>query len=97
MPVRSKYRLAAAALVLLIVLLIAACSKINEQNLAKINEGMSETEVLGILGTPTESNSVSVLGVSGAVSRWSGRDGVIAVSFVNEKVALKTWEKPARN
>jgi len=47
-----------------------------------------------LLGAPTESNSVNVLGVSGTSSRWVGRDAVINVRFVNGKVALKSFDKP---
>ena len=56
---------------------------------------MTEQEALSILGTPTEPNSVTVLGVSGAISRWAGRDAVIAVHFLNGKVALEIWERPS--
>lgn len=75
-------------------LLIAACSKVTQENFAKIQEGMSEQEVTALLGSPTESNSVNVLGVSGTASRWVGRNAVITVRFVNGKVALKTFDKP---
>jgi hypothetical protein len=86
-----KSHLAAAAL----ALFVAACSNVSEDNFARIEEGMSQREVIAILGAPTESNSVFVLGLSGATSRWVGRNTVIAVHFVNGKVALKTLEKPA--
>lgn len=76
-------------------LAIAACSKITQENFAKVQEGMSEQEVTALLGAPTESNSVNVLGVSGTTSRWVRGDTVITVRFVNGKVALKSFEKPA--
>ena len=65
------------------LLFLAACSKVNQ-----------EQEVIAILGTPTESNSVNILGVSGTASRWVGGDAVITVRFVNGKVALKTFDQP---
>lgn len=77
------------------VLLIAACSRITQENFSKIQEGMREQEVIALLGSPTESNSVNVLGVSGTASRWVGRDAIITVRFVNGQVALKTYDKPA--
>jgi hypothetical protein len=83
-------------LALAAAVLIAACSKVSQENFAKIQDGMSEQEVMGLLGSPTESNSINVLGVSGTASRWVGRDAVITVSFVNGKVALKTFDKPAQ-
>ena len=81
-------------LALLVALAIAACSKVTQENFAKIQEGMSEQEVISLLGEPTESNSVNVLGVSGTASRWQSGDAVINVRFVNGKVALKRFDKP---
>lgn len=81
--------LAFAALVLL-----AACSKVTQENFSRIQEGMSEQEVAAILGSPTESASTSVLGISGTSSRWTGGDAVITVRFVNGKLALKSFDKP---
>ena len=81
-------------LALAAILFLAACSKVNQENFAKVEESMSEQEVSAILGTPTESNSVNILGVSGTASRWVRGDTVITVRFVNGKVALKTFDKP---
>ena len=78
---------------LLLALLIAACSRVTADNFEKIQDGMSEQEVRAVLGEPSESTSVTVLGVSGTASRWSGRDAEIVVRFINGKVALKTFEK----
>jgi len=75
--------------------LIAACSKVTQENFAKVEEGMSEQEVIALLGSPTESTSVNVLGVSGTASRWITKDTAVTVRFVNGKVALKTFDKPA--
>jgi hypothetical protein len=82
------------ALVIL-ALLLAACSKVSQENFAKVQDGMSEQEVLAVLGKPDESNSVSVLGVSGTTSRWISGDKVITVRFVGGKVALKSFDQPA--
>lgn len=79
---------------LLVALAIAACSKVTQENFAKIEEGMSEQEVISLLGEPTESNSVNVLGISGTASRWVSGDAAINVRFVNGKVALKSFDKP---
>jgi hypothetical protein len=81
--------------VLLALLALAACSKVTQENFGKIRDGMSEQEVQAILGSPTESSSVSVLGLSGTSSRWATKDAVITVQFVNGKVRLKNLEKPA--
>ena len=79
---------------LLVALLLAACSKVTPENYQKIEEGMTEEQVIALLGKPTESNSVSVLGVSGTASRWVAGDAVITVRFVNGKVGIKSFDKP---
>jgi hypothetical protein len=78
---------------LLVALLVVACSKVNQENFLKVQEGMSEEEVISLLGRPTESNSVNVLGVSGTASRWVAGDTVVTVRFVNGKVAFKSFDK----
>jgi len=82
------------ALALALALAVAACSKINEENFAKVRDGMSEQEVHALLGSPTESSSVSVLGISGTSSKWIAKDAIVTVQFVNGKVRLKSFEKP---
>lgn len=77
------------------LLLLVACSKATPENFAKLQDGMTEQQVLDILGKPAESNSVSVLGVSGTSSRWVNGDTSITVRFVNGKVALKSLDKTA--
>ena len=77
------------------LLLLAACGKITQENFAKIQDGMSEQEVSAILGSPTESSSSSILGISGTSSTWRGGDAVITIRFVNGQVALKSFDKPA--
>lgn len=76
------------------LLLAAGCSKVTQENFARIHDGMSEQEVQAILGAPTESSSVSVLGLSGTSSKWVGQDTVVTVQFVNGKVMLKSLAKP---
>ena len=88
-----KQTLLALVAALLLALTIAACSKVNQENFLKVQEGMSEQEVMSLLGRPTESNSVNVLGVSGTASRWVAGDTVITVRFVNSKVAFKSFDK----
>jgi hypothetical protein len=80
---------------LLAAALLASCAKITQDNFSRIQEGMSEQEVIALLGEPTEANSVNLLGVSGTSSRWVGSDAEITIRFVNGKVALKRFDKPA--
>ena len=78
-----------------VLLVLAACSRITEENFSKIRNGMTEQEVYAILGSPAESSSTNVLGISGTSAKWSGGDASISVRFVNGKVALKSFDKPA--
>ena len=78
-----------------VLVLLVACSKVNQENFARIQDGMTEQQVTDLLGKPTESSSVNVLGVSGTSSRWTSGDAVITVRFVNGKVALKTFDQPS--
>lgn len=73
----------------LAALLLAACSKITAENFERVKEGMTEAEVTAILGAPTESSAMSILGISGQSSRWAGKDAVITVQFVNGKARIK--------
>ena len=84
------------ALVLSALLLLAACSKVTQENFAKVQDGMTEQEVTAILGSPTESSSSSILGISGTSSKWVAGDAVILIRFVNGKVALRSFDKPGK-
>lgn len=76
------------------LLLLAACSKVSQENFAKIQNGMTEPEVAAILGSPSESTSRDVLGITGTASRWVSGDAVITIRFVGGKVATKAFDKP---
>jgi hypothetical protein len=82
-------------LLFLLVLLLAACgSKINEGNYAKIEIDMTEEQVRSLLGEPTESSSINVAGLSGTSLKWVGKEGTINVQFLNGKVKAKAFSKP---
>ncbi|HEV8094219.1 MAG TPA: hypothetical protein VGP71_00750 [Burkholderiales bacterium] len=83
------------SLMLVLALALAACSKVNEENFLKVRDGMSEPEVHALLGSPTESSSVGVLGISGTSSRWVTKEAVVTIQFVNGKARLKSFEKPS--
>jgi len=78
---------------LTLAFLLAACSKVTQENYAKIRDGMSEQEVLALLGPATDSGGVSVLGVSGGSSKWIAGDTVISIQFVNGKVVGRSLRK----
>jgi hypothetical protein len=83
-----------SAFIAVVLILLTACSKVNQENFAKIQNGMTEQEVHAILGSPSESTSRDVLGITGTASRWVSGDAVITIRFVGGKVATKSFDKP---
>ena len=79
---------------LLLLVLVAACARITQDNYLLIDEGMSEREVNALLGSPSESQSFNAFGYSSTLSRWAANDAVITVRFVNGKALIKTFDKP---
>jgi coenzyme F420-reducing hydrogenase gamma subunit len=95
MVLRRWSRMRAVALTMVICMGLVSCagSKITQENFEKIKTGMSLSQVIAILGEPTESSSVDVAVVSGAVSKWKKGDLTIAIQFVNNKVVAKQLSK----
>ncbi len=80
---------------LALALLVAACSKVSQENYAKTRNGMTEQEVYAILGRPTEQSSRDLLGVSATSAKWVAGDQVVNIQFVDGKVVLRSFDKPA--
>jgi hypothetical protein len=73
---------AAAAL-----LLVTACSRLTEDNLQKIHNGMTTADVKAILGEPTSSQTGSALGiVSGTTFIYHTDASDVKITFVDDKV-----------
>lgn len=83
------------ALLLLLSGLAACGSKVNESNYAKIEIDMTEEQVKSLLGTPADSSSINVAGLSGTSSKWVAKEGTINVQFLNGKVKAKAFSKPS--
>ena len=90
-----RFHALASSLIFSAFVLLAGCSKVTQENFARIEDGMPEQDVLAILGQPGESSNVTVLGLSGTSSKWSTSDAVISVQFVNGKVRAKSFDRPA--
>lgn len=75
------------------VLLLAACSKATQANFDKVQEDMSKEDVIALLGEPTQAESGSMLGMSGASLVWEGDEVVITVALMNDKVVMKNLSK----
>lgn len=73
-------------LLIAMLCLLAACSKITAENYQKINAGMSRAEVVGILGEPSNTERGSLFGVEGESAVWQNGDLQIKAQFVNQKL-----------
>ena len=81
------------AIVFAVALLLAACSKVTQENYAKIRDGMSDQEVAALLGPATESGGMNILGISGGSSKWVDKGAVISIQFINGKVVGKSFRQ----
>lgn len=68
------------------LLMLVACSKLNQENLNKVQSGMTEAEVKSALGVPTASESSSALGMTGSVYTYKSGENEVKITFVNGKV-----------
>jgi hypothetical protein len=64
--------------------LLAACSKINQQNFSKLSTGMPKAEVEKLLGSPTDCSGA--LGMSSCT--WGDKNSFISVQYAGDKVLM---------
>lgn len=89
-------RLVRSAIVLAALALLSACgSKLSAENFERVKNGMSQKEVVAILGEPTEHSAISIAGVSGGMATWRDGNTEISVQFVNDKVQAKQLSREA--
>lgn len=90
----NLFRIFRAAAMLAAVALLAACgSKVTAENFERIQTGMTQKEVIAVLGEPTETSNVNIAGVSGGMASWKDGGTVISVQFLNDKVQAKQLSK----
>ncbi|MDT0636230.1 DUF3862 domain-containing protein [Spectribacter hydrogenooxidans] len=77
----------------LLLLLVACDNRVTRDNFDRIEEGMSQSAVIELLGEPDEQSSMGVGGFSGATLRWVDGDRSIAVMFANEEVAFRSFSR----
>ena len=64
--------------------LLAACSKVNQENYAKLKTGMTKAEVEALIGEPTE--CAGAIGLTSCT--WGDEKAFISVQFAADKVML---------
>jgi outer membrane protein assembly factor BamE (lipoprotein component of BamABCDE complex) len=76
--------------VAVLLLCLAACgSRLNQENVDKSREGMSQKEVRDILGEPVDAEGRSFLGFSSGEAVWKDEKTTITVHFLNDQVISK--------
>src|SRR5205085_7412160 len=70
-----------------------ACSKYSQSNFEKIKDNMSMKEVIAILGEPTNSESINIMGIAGTSAVWKDKHAEIDIQFLNDVVAVKSFSK----
>ena len=76
----------------LILLFLSGCGKVSKSNYDKIENGMTVSQVEGILGKGKEAGAAGAIGnLTGSVKviTWGDDKKSITVTFVNDKVTLK--------
>jgi len=91
MKIRKQYLVKLAIAIVLSTFLFGCFSKINQENYAKIENGMTMEQVKDILGEPTESQTAGIGPLSGTSAIWKSDSVTIKLTFVNSKVQLKTF------
>jgi hypothetical protein len=64
--------------------LLAACSKVTQENYAKLSAGMAKAEVESLLGKPTDCSGA--LGMSSCT--WGDKNSFISVQYAGDKVLI---------
>jgi hypothetical protein len=64
--------------------LLAACSKVTQENYSKISTGMSKAEVEKLIGSPTDCSGA--LGMSSCT--WGDQKSFISVQYAGDKVLI---------
>lgn len=77
------------ALAVLVVALSSCASKLNDDNLAKVKNGMTSAEVKKILGGPDRVETGNILGLEGTTFYYHRGESKVQISFINDQVSVK--------
>jgi hypothetical protein len=64
--------------------LLAACSKVSQENYSQLTSGMHKADVENLLGSPTECSGA--LGISSCT--WGDQQRFISVQYAGDKVLM---------
>jgi len=83
-------------LILPVICLLFSCSKISQKNFEKIQNNMTMTEVIALLGEPTSTENINLAGLSGTSAVWKDTNGEIDIQFLNSRVVVKAYSKASK-
>ncbi|MDD2053443.1 outer membrane protein assembly factor BamE [Pseudomonas putida] len=69
---------------LTVCVLLAACSKVTQENYSKLSAGMPKAQVEALLGSPTD--CAGALGMSSCT--WGDEKSFISVQYAGDKVLM---------
>ncbi len=82
----------------IIIIIVNACSlgRLNARNFAQIQEGMTQAEVIAILGEPDQVNAANLaniggFGLSGTRMQWNSLYASANIIFVDGKVKFSNF------
>lgn len=91
---RHSMALAGVGLLLFAIMAVGCNRGVSDENYARVKAGMTYDEVVGILGKPDNvsggGGEVNGIGGSGKFAVWQKDGRKITVTFVNDKVTVKT-------
>jgi outer membrane protein assembly factor BamE (lipoprotein component of BamABCDE complex) len=84
-----------AVVIASLALILTGCgSKLNQENLNKVETGMSEKQVQELLGKPTSTETAEAFGLSATTYVYKNGDVEVRVIFANHQVISKTGTFP---
>jgi hypothetical protein len=90
MKLNLKKIVALTSLVLVSFALVACGSKLTNENLTKVKNGMSEVEVKAILGKPDKVDSSEILGLRNVSYQYTSGKTEVSITFINDSVISKS-------
>lgn len=92
-PVSLRRGLLRVLPVLACALLLTACGGgLTQDQFNKVENGMTEEQVKGLIGEPSKIESGSALGISGTAYIYESGDTQATVTFLNGKVMSKAYK-----
>jgi hypothetical protein len=80
------------ALAAVLLLGLAACSRVTADNYDRLQTGMTRAEVHALLGAPDKVSGGGIGRMTLMTEHWDGRKHAISVTYAGEKLAIKSIE-----